>query len=142
MIMRADPATSYAHAEELADAFRVLKAHAKKVICSFEDAVPKALYACASSSRSAFAWERPTAIIDSMRQLIVRNVPPEVVTHLKRRAAEHGRSAEAEHREILKQALLGPATAGSLKSLLASMPDVGEDEDFARPRSKRRPVAL
>ena len=77
-----------------------------------------------------------------MRQLIVRNVPPEVVTHLKRRAAEHGRSAEAEHREILKQALLGPATAGSLKSLLASMPDVGEDEDFARPRSKRRAVAL
>ena len=77
-----------------------------------------------------------------MRQLIVRNVPPEVVTHLKRRAAEHGRSAEAEHREILKQALLGPATAGSLKSLLASMPDVGEDEDFARPPSKRRRVAL
>lgn len=77
-----------------------------------------------------------------MGQLIVRNVPPEVVTHLKRRAAEHGRSAEAEHREILKQALLGPATAGSLKSLLASMPDVGEDEDFARPRSKRRAVAL
>jgi plasmid stability protein len=77
-----------------------------------------------------------------MRQLIVRNVPPEVVTHLKRRAAEHGRSAEAEHREILKQALLGPATAGSLKSLLASMPNVGEDEDFARPRSKRRRVAL
>ncbi len=111
-------------------------------ICSFEDAGPKALYACASPSRSAFAWERPAAIIDSMSQLIVRNVPPEVVTHLKRRAAEHGRSAEAEHREILRQALLGPATAGSLKSLLVSMPDVGEDEDFARPRSKRRPVAL
>ena len=51
MIIRAEPATSYAHAEELADAFRVLKAHGKKVICSFEDAGPKALYACASASR-------------------------------------------------------------------------------------------
>ena len=51
MVMRAEPATSYAHAEELADAFRVLKAHGKKVICSFEDAGPKALFACASASR-------------------------------------------------------------------------------------------
>ncbi len=51
MVIRAEPASSYAHAEELADAFRVLKAHKKKVICSFEDAGPKALYACASADR-------------------------------------------------------------------------------------------
>jgi protease-4 len=51
MVMRAEPATSYAHAEELADAFRLLKAHGKKVVCSFEDAGPKALYACASANR-------------------------------------------------------------------------------------------
>jgi protease-4 len=51
MVMRSEPATSYAHAEELADAFRVLKAHGKKVVCSFEDAGPKALYACASANR-------------------------------------------------------------------------------------------
>jgi len=51
MVIRTEPATSYAHAEELADAFRVLKAHGKKVICSFEDAGPKALYACASANR-------------------------------------------------------------------------------------------
>ena len=51
MVMRAEPAVSYAHAEELADAFRVLKAQGKKVICSFEDAGPKALYACASANR-------------------------------------------------------------------------------------------
>lgn len=51
MVMRAEPATSYAHAEELADAFRVLKAHGKKVVCSFEDAGAKALYACASADR-------------------------------------------------------------------------------------------
>jgi len=40
-----------------------------------------------------------------MAQLIVRNLDEELVTRLKLRAAEHGRSAEAEHREILRQAL-------------------------------------
>ena len=41
----------------------------------------------------------------AMAQLIVRNLDQELVARLKRRAAEHGRSAEAEHREILRQAL-------------------------------------
>lgn len=40
-----------------------------------------------------------------MAQLIVRNLDDELVSRLKQRAAEHGRSAEAEHREILRQAL-------------------------------------
>jgi plasmid stability protein len=40
-----------------------------------------------------------------MAQLLVRDVPADVVEALKRRAAEHGRSAEAEHRIILEQAL-------------------------------------
>ena len=38
-------------------------------------------------------------------QLLVREVPLDVVEALKRRAAEHGRSAEAEHRLILEEAL-------------------------------------
>jgi antitoxin FitA len=37
--------------------------------------------------------------------LHVRNLDDELITRLKRRAARHGRSAEAEHREILRQAL-------------------------------------
>jgi plasmid stability protein len=41
----------------------------------------------------------------AMAQLVVRNLDDELVVRLKRRAAEHGRSAEAEHREILRQAL-------------------------------------
>jgi len=41
-----------------------------------------------------------------MGQLTVRKVDDELIRRLKIRAAEHGRSAEAEHREILKQALL------------------------------------
>lgn len=37
--------------------------------------------------------------------LHVRNLEDGIVARLKRRAARHGRSAEAEHREILRQAL-------------------------------------
>lgn len=41
-----------------------------------------------------------------MAQLIVRNLNEEVVHQLKMRAARNGRSAEAEHREILYEALM------------------------------------
>ena len=37
--------------------------------------------------------------------LHVRNLDDGLIARLKRRAAAHGRSAEAEHREILRQAL-------------------------------------
>lgn len=37
--------------------------------------------------------------------LHVRNLDDELIAKLKIRAARHGRSAEAEHREILRQAL-------------------------------------
>ncbi len=40
-----------------------------------------------------------------MPQLLVRDVPRDVVEALKRRASSHGRSAEAEHRVILEQVL-------------------------------------
>lgn len=40
-----------------------------------------------------------------MAQLTVRNVKDEVATALKARAAKAGRSAEAEHRRILEEAL-------------------------------------
>jgi plasmid stability protein len=40
-----------------------------------------------------------------MTQLTVRNVSEQIVRALKQRAAAHGRSAEAEHREILREAL-------------------------------------
>jgi antitoxin FitA len=63
-------------------------------------------------------------------QLIVRNVGEQIVRALKRRAARHGRSAEAEHREILRSALSGDVDDASFKAFLTSMPDVGADEDF------------
>lgn len=61
--------------------------------------------------------------------LIVRNVDDDVVLALTQRAAAHDRSPEAEHLEILKNALRRPPRR-SLADVLASMPNVGEDEDF------------
>ena len=37
--------------------------------------------------------------------LQVRNLDDDLIVRLKRRAARHGRSTEAEHRDILRQAL-------------------------------------
>lgn len=85
---------------------------------------------------------RIRASIDSnMAQLIVRDIPQEVVSRLKQRAAQRGRSAEAEHREILKQALLS-SRAPSLKAMLGAIPDVGRDSDFTRSRRLGRRVTL
>ncbi len=41
-----------------------------------------------------------------MPQLTVRKLSRQIVSRLKQRAATNGRSAEAEHREILREALL------------------------------------
>ena len=41
-----------------------------------------------------------------MAQLTVRKVSHQIISRLKQRAAAKGRSAEAEHREILRVALL------------------------------------
>ncbi|MBV9946991.1 MAG: signal peptide peptidase SppA, partial [Myxococcales bacterium] len=51
LVLRAEPASSFAHAEELADALRLLRAHHKKVLCSFEDAGARSLYVCANADR-------------------------------------------------------------------------------------------
>lgn len=76
-----------------------------------------------------------------MAQLIVRNVEDAVVRALKLRAAEKGRSAEAEHRELLRQALLDRPRR-SFKDALRAMPDVGDDELFTRDRTLSRKVRL
>jgi antitoxin FitA len=66
-----------------------------------------------------------------MAQLVVRNLPEDLVLALKRRAARHNRSAEQEHREILSAALRQPRRR-TLAEVLAAIPDVGCDADFAR----------
>ena len=66
-----------------------------------------------------------------MANLVVRNIDEEVVRALKARAGLEGISAEAEHRKILRAALLGPGKK-SFAEALRSIPAVGNDTDFAR----------
>ena len=84
----------------------------------------------------------PAIIAITIAQLLVRDIESNVVRELKVRAARHGRSAEEEHREILRAALRRPGSPASLKRLLLEIPDVGSDRDFERPRDAGRPVEL
>ena len=77
-----------------------------------------------------------------MAQLIVRNLDEDIVSRLRKRAAERGRSTEAEHREILREALVKPGRRRSLKEHLLSIPPVGRDSDFARSQNRGRKVRL
>ncbi len=73
-----------------------------------------------------------------MAQLIVRNLDEDLVRRLKRRAAANGRSAEEEHRQLLRQAL----RPGSLAEALLAMPAVGDDADFERRTDAPRHIDL
>ena len=73
-----------------------------------------------------------------MADLLVRGIDDELVRALKERAGIHGRSAEAEHREILASALQRPRRK-SFVQVLASMPDVGIDPDFERVEVSGKP---
>lgn len=66
-----------------------------------------------------------------MAQLVVRNLDDDLLLALKKQAAAHRRSAEEEHRTILRAALRGPKRR-SFAEVLAAMPNVGKDADFAR----------
>ncbi|CAJ94004.1 Plasmid stability protein StbC [Cupriavidus necator] len=66
-----------------------------------------------------------------MATLLVRGIDESLVQRLRERAVANGRSAEAEHRAILAQAL-GGTRRRSLAEVLASIPDVGQDADFER----------
>ena len=77
----------------------------------------------------------------SANQLIVRNLEEEVVHELRLRAARHGRSAEAEHREILREVLLPAKGKRPLKELLLALPEV-EEADFERTPDRGRDVEL
>jgi antitoxin FitA len=77
-----------------------------------------------------------------MGQLIVRNVADDLIRALKLRAAQKRQSAEAEHREILREALASRRSRRTLKDDLAAMPDVGDDADFARTKDRGRKPLL
>ena len=66
-----------------------------------------------------------------MANLVVRNLDQHIVDALKQRAAQHGRSMEAEHRALLEELLVKPK-GKRFAEVLAAMPNVGQDEDFER----------
>ena len=66
-----------------------------------------------------------------MADLILRNIDETIVKALKKRASQHGVSAEAEHRKILEQALMQPQRK-SFAEVLRQIPKVGSDSDFER----------
>jgi plasmid stability protein len=66
-----------------------------------------------------------------MASLLVRGLDEALVQTLRELAAAHGRSVEAEHREILARALRRPKR-NSFAQALMSIPNVGEDADFQR----------
>lgn len=74
----------------------------------------------------------------AMPDLLVRGVDEALVKALKERAGAHGRSAEAEHRAILAEAL-GRPRKRTFAEVLASIPEVGADEDFERVEREGRP---
>jgi len=77
-----------------------------------------------------------------MANLLVRGIDEALVEALKAQAVAHGRSAEAEHREILAAALRRPRKR-PFAAVLASMPNVGEDSDFERvERAGEAPVVF
>lgn len=83
------------------------------------------------------------ALVAHMAQLHVRNVPDEVVARLKQQAAHHGRSMEAEHRQILEQALLPERAPGRrLVEVLQEGPFAETDFRPERARDHGRDVEL
>lgn len=75
--------------------------------------------------------------------LHVRNVDDDLIIRLKRRAARHGRSAEAEHREILRQALSAEAEpafeeiAAKLRQMTGGRKHTPAEDLLREGRSKR-----
>jgi plasmid stability protein len=76
-----------------------------------------------------------------MADLVVRNLDSAIVEALKKRALRHGRSAEAEHRAILESAL-AHTRRKTFAQALATIPDVGSEEDFTRVQDEGAPDVL
>jgi antitoxin FitA len=78
-----------------------------------------------------------------MASLSVRNLDDELLGRLKRRAARHGHSAEAEVRDILRQALSSEAELGfddlaaELRALTAGRRHTPAEELLRESRKER-----
>lgn len=81
-----------------------------------------------------------------MSQLLVRNIPESLVKRLKRRAVEHGVSAEEEHRRILSEALRHPGEKESepytLFDHIRKLGEIAPDLEFGRKRRRGKRTAI
>jgi antitoxin FitA len=77
-----------------------------------------------------------------MATLIVRKLNDELVRRLKDRASRHGRSAEAEHRAILEEALRPPRTGRDLWDRLSRGEKMDIDFDEIAVEGAPRPAEL
>ena len=81
-----------------------------------------------------------------MPSVTIRNVPDEVHRALRVRAAQHGRSAEAEIREILENAVQpeGRVKLGSLLASIGRKINLSDDEfsifEQSRDKTPAKPV--
>lgn len=76
-----------------------------------------------------------------MATLTIRGLDEDVKARLRIRAAEHGRSMEAEARELLATALLGPRRPARLGSFIhQQFADLGGVELAIPPRDERAPA--
>ena len=99
-----------------ADLLRRLDDRATSEVAAEERYISVELYRLFASStpNGLLTWFASFEIIENndlveprmAGNLHVRNLDEDLIARLKRRAARHGRSTEAEHREILRQALL------------------------------------
>ena len=75
--------------------------------------------------------------------LHVRNLDDDLIARLKRRAHRHGRSTEAEHREILRQALVNEddtsfdKLAADLRALTKNRKQTPSEELLREGRNER-----
>jgi plasmid stability protein len=77
-----------------------------------------------------------------MPSLLVRNVDAALIEQLRRRARSHGRSLEAEHRAILREALSPRRTGRDLLALIRSGPGLDLDPDTVRSDETGRAAEL
>ncbi len=84
-------------------------------------------------------------MVSCVPQLILRDLPQEVVRRLEQAAANHGVSPEEEHRRILQSALSQQneeARYHVLKDILLEMPAVEDESIFERSRERPREIDL
>jgi plasmid stability protein len=77
-----------------------------------------------------------------MPQILIRKLDEAVVRKLRAKAAADGVSVEEEARRILRTSLIPDAPDMSLIDYLRTMPEVGDDAIFERPKRPARKVEL